>query len=183
MDEGISKTRRKAQMHALQAVGEALLALPRERLSWLDLPRPLAVALEEARRLSGHYEAYRRQMQYVGRLLQPYALAPLTELVAALRPGGAIDQARQREAERLAAALLDDESCIGMLRERFPAIPAQEWRQERRRVSKVAPEALSQSPEWRRLVARIRAALDAASPLPLPRCNDEETEEEHEHVS
>lgn len=167
--ETLSKTKRKARMRALQAVGEALLALPPQRLAWLELPTPLAAALAEGRRLSGHFEAYRRQMQYVGRLLQPYALEPLTELVAALQPGGTIDQARQREAERLAAALLADAALIGALRERFPAIEPQVWHQWRRRILKARQRDPQDEREWRQLVVELRAALDAAPPIPLPK--------------
>ncbi|BBD76964.1 ribosome biogenesis factor YjgA [Hydrogenophilus thermoluteolus] len=176
----LSKTKRKARMHQLQAVGEALLALPVERLRWLALPRDLAQALAEARRLSGHFEAYRRQMQYVGRLLQPYELEPLQALVASLCPGGAVDAQCQREAERLAAEFLADESVVGELLSRFPEFDVPYWRQMRRAALKgLAAEPQDLLPR-RRLVAALRHAIEATLVLTLPERSAVETDHDEE---
>ena len=61
----LSKTRRKAEMHDLQSLGEALVRLSAARLAELGLPERLADAIEQARAISKH-EARRRQMQYIG---------------------------------------------------------------------------------------------------------------------
>ena len=45
----LSKTRRKRAMEELQALGEALVALPADRLKKIDLPEDLREALELAR--------------------------------------------------------------------------------------------------------------------------------------
>ncbi len=49
-----SKTRLKAAMHELQALGEALVALPEAKLGELDLPEPLREAIVEFRRTRSH---------------------------------------------------------------------------------------------------------------------------------
>jgi ribosome-associated protein len=67
--EGPSRTDKKRESDALQAMGEDLLALSPARLQALALPDILADALAEARRLS-NFEAKRRQMQYVGKLMR-----------------------------------------------------------------------------------------------------------------
>lgn len=64
-----SKTRRKQQMHALQALGERLVKLPAQQLARLTLPEDLAHAVDEARRTRSH-EGLRRQLQYVGKLMR-----------------------------------------------------------------------------------------------------------------
>ena len=67
--ETISKTRRKAEMDALQDLGVKLVALPKDKLAKLELPETLADAVKEAKRITSN-GALRRQMQYLGRLLR-----------------------------------------------------------------------------------------------------------------
>ena len=64
-----SKSSKKREMHALQDLGEALVALSKERLDELDLPEKLGDAVREARRLT-QFGAIRRQMQYIGKLMR-----------------------------------------------------------------------------------------------------------------
>ena len=71
-----SKTRRKQAMHALQDLGERLAELTPERLAQLALPERLASAIDEYRRFS-KWEAKRRQMQYIGRLMREIDSAPI----------------------------------------------------------------------------------------------------------
>ena len=53
-DAPISKTRRKQQMHALQALGERLVKLPAQQLARVPMPEDLAQAVHEARRTKSH---------------------------------------------------------------------------------------------------------------------------------
>src|SRR5438105_8186511 len=71
-----SKTRRKAEMHALQDLGEALVALSPARLARLSLPERLADAVVEARSIT-KWEARRRQMQFIGRLMRNVDAEPI----------------------------------------------------------------------------------------------------------
>ena len=68
-----SKTRRKAEMHALQDMGEALVGLDPKRLAELAaeaaLPTRLVDAIVEARSITA-WGARKRQLQYVGRLMR-----------------------------------------------------------------------------------------------------------------
>ena len=68
-DPEVSKSQRKRDMHALQALGKTLIELPQEKLAKMDLPEPLRDAVMEARRISAR-GALRRQLQYVGRLMR-----------------------------------------------------------------------------------------------------------------
>lgn len=67
--EPVSKTRRKQEMHALQEIGEALVALTEAQLAELELPEKLLDAVLLARRIQ-KFGALRRQLQYVGRLMR-----------------------------------------------------------------------------------------------------------------
>ena len=68
-DRPLSKTRRKKDSHALQDLGEALVALKPAQLERIALPERLADAVAEARRITG-FEARRRQMQYIGKIMR-----------------------------------------------------------------------------------------------------------------
>ena len=68
-DSEISKSQRKRDMHALQALGKTLVELPQEQLARIDLPEALLTAVLDARRISAR-GASRRQLQYVGRLMR-----------------------------------------------------------------------------------------------------------------
>ncbi|MGZ5175127.1 MAG: ribosome biogenesis factor YjgA, partial [Burkholderiales bacterium] len=68
-DESPSKTQRKKQMHELQDLGTELVDLNEQQLAAIDLPESLLEAVMEARRIS-KFEARRRQMQYIGKLMR-----------------------------------------------------------------------------------------------------------------
>src|SRR3569623_81720 len=75
-----SKSQLKREMHELQELGSALIALPKDALKRMPMPEKLDDAVREARRITDH-EGKRRQVQYVGRVMR----ALLDEETAALR--------------------------------------------------------------------------------------------------
>jgi ribosome-associated protein len=86
-DEAPSKTRRKRDAEALQALGEALAEVPGEALAHLGLPDRLFQALEDYRRIGSH-EARRRQRQFIGKLMRDVDPEPLQAFLdARQRPG------------------------------------------------------------------------------------------------
>lgn len=80
--DGPSKTRRKRDAEALQALGEQLATLGPEDLARFDLPERLLQALEELGRIKSH-EARRRQCQFIGRLMRDVDPAPLQAFLEA----------------------------------------------------------------------------------------------------
>ena len=64
-----SKTQRKRQSHALQSLGEQLVALPADKLAAVPLTESLRDAVAMAQRTRSH-EGRRRQLQYVGKLMR-----------------------------------------------------------------------------------------------------------------
>lgn len=64
-----SKTQRKQEMHALQALGEKIIALDDAQRDRLPLSDDLLAAVEETARIRSH-EGRRRHMQYVGKLMR-----------------------------------------------------------------------------------------------------------------
>src|SRR5512139_2552220 len=65
----LSRTRRKKQVAALQELGAELVALNPEQLAAMGLPESLHEAVLAARQMT-RFEARRRQMQYIGKLMR-----------------------------------------------------------------------------------------------------------------
>ena len=78
-----SKSQRKREVNALQDLGTALEALPKDKLAKVPLPEKLVDALREAKRTTAH-EGKRRQMQYIGKLMRSVELEPLELALATL---------------------------------------------------------------------------------------------------
>lgn len=110
-DETVSKTKRKQEMHDLQRLGVALVALPLSQLSRMNVPEELQKAVLEARRIKSH-EGKRRQMQYIGRLMRDVDPAPLRERLAALKGESAQAAAAHRRLEALRGRLLEDDAAL-----------------------------------------------------------------------
>ncbi|MGC3872028.1 ribosome biogenesis factor YjgA [Halomonas sp. GXIMD04776] len=64
-----SKTQRKQEMQALQALGEQIIALSEAQRARLPLSDDLLAAVEETSRIRSH-EGRRRHMQYIGKLMR-----------------------------------------------------------------------------------------------------------------
>ena len=122
-DELISKTRRKRQMHELQAVGAALVKLSAEKLARIDLPESLREAVADARGLTKH-EAKRRQVQYIGRLMRDIDAAPIIEQLNELEKPSKRQTAIFHVAERWRQELVDDPGNVERFVKEFPAADA-----------------------------------------------------------
>ena len=107
-----SKTRRKQDMHALQDLGEQLVALEPTRLAELELPERLVDALVLARSITKH-EARRRQMQFVGRLMRDVDPEPVRAALERSAGVSRTERARFAAAERWRDRLLDDADAAG----------------------------------------------------------------------
>lgn len=65
-----SKSQRKRDMAALQALGETLAALPAARLQRCQLPETLLQGIADFQGLPNKHGARRRQLQYIGKLMR-----------------------------------------------------------------------------------------------------------------
>lgn len=126
-DELVSKTRRKREMHELQALGAALVELPESQIRLFELPEDLARAVLDARRISSH-EAKRRQLQYIGRLMREIDPEPLRARLAAIQGGSAQATARHRRLEAWRSRLLADDAALTEYAAAHPAADLQELR-------------------------------------------------------
>lgn len=106
-----SKTRRKQEMHELQELGAALVALSSAHLAAMTLPEALAQAVREARRMQSH-GAKRRQVQFIGRLMRDLDPEPIRAQLAAVEGGSAAARARHQRLEHWRARLLADDGAL-----------------------------------------------------------------------
>lgn len=114
-----SKTRRKKDMHALQALGAMLVGLEPSKLQALRLPERLADAIAQARSITKH-EAHRRQLQYVGRLMRDVDPEPLRAALERIQAVPRAERAQFATAERWRDRLLDDELAAGEFVASYP---------------------------------------------------------------
>ncbi|MEN9314180.1 MAG: hypothetical protein RIS35_573 [Pseudomonadota bacterium] len=114
-----SKSQLKREMHALQDLGEELLALQPSKLRALPLPPQLLDAIELARRINSR-EGLRRQRQYIGKLMRVVDPAPI---LAALDVDGSRHRAEvavMHAAERWRERMLREPEAVGEFIERHP---------------------------------------------------------------
>lgn len=161
MHEGPSKSARKRDMLALQKLGEALVALPPERLAKIAMPERLRDALLDAQRFTQH-GAHRRQLQLVGKLMRDVDAAPLQAALDDIHGVSAAAALRQQRLERLRARLMEDDSVCTEIARDYPHADIQQLRQLRRAALK---EAQQQKPPraYRELFRALRALEETAS--------------------
>jgi ribosome-associated protein len=109
-----SKTRRKAEMDALQALGEALIRVDPQRLHDLELPERLIEAIADTRRITQH-EARRRQLQFIGRLMREVDASPIRARLAEWENAPNREKARLHAIERWRERLLAEPEALADL--------------------------------------------------------------------
>lgn len=155
-----SKTQRKRAMQELQRAGEKLVALNADQLAAFALPESLLGAVLEAKKLT-KFEARRRQMQYIGRLMREADLAPLEAKFSRLERAQLNSTARHHLAERWRARLIEDETAFTDLARQYPAADLQQLRRLARNAkSELAGEKLPRN--FRALFRELRALIEAA---------------------
>ncbi len=161
-EDPISKTRRKKDMHALQALGEALVGLTNAQLAALELPETLADAIAEAKRIHG-FEARRRQMQYIGRLMRDIDPAPIAGYIERLRTDHSRSNGQQHDVERWRERLLEKDEALTELATLIPALDLQQVRTLIRNARN--EQARNQPPKAQRALFRLlREHLFGAQP-------------------
>lgn len=162
-----SKTAQKKAMHELQALGEALMTLPDDRIDAIGLDESLREAVRTAQRTKS-FEGRRRQLQYLGKLMRKADADPIREAVAAFQLGHAKDALALHEAERWRAELLADDGALTRWLARHPDSDAQQLRSLVRSARKDAAATGSgpagaaprQGRAYRELFRLLRAALN-----------------------
>lgn len=156
-----SRTQRKKEVQALQALGEQLVDLNHEQLARMELPEELREAIEFARRVTSH-EGKRRQLQYIGKLMRRVDAdeirAAFGRVTGQSRAAVALMHLAERWRERL---LADDDALTALLAAR-PGADAQ-WLRATIRAAR-REQRDGSAPRHARLL--YRWLHDNLSPLP-----------------
>jgi len=123
-EEPVSKTQRKKQVQALQDLGVELVALSDERLAAIELPEQLLDAVMEARRIT-RFEARRRQLQYIGKLMRKVDAEPIRAALDAWRMQTRAHAAALKRVEQWRERLLAESAALAELLARYPHADAQ----------------------------------------------------------
>ena len=116
----ISKTQRKKDVAALQELGAELVALSGDRLAAIDLPEFLRDAVIEARRITS-FEARRRQLQYIGKLMRKVDAGPIRARLEAWKAPSLVHTAQFQRTESWRKRLLaGGERALAELLDEYP---------------------------------------------------------------
>jgi len=123
----ISKTQRKKAVHLLQALGEALVELNDDQLAAIELPEALREAVMAARRIT-KFEAKRRQLQYIGKLMRRVEVEPIRAALDAMLAGSRRQIAAHKRIEAWRVRLLAGPDALNELLAEYPGADGQRLR-------------------------------------------------------
>lgn len=135
-EQAKSKSQLKREMHALQELGEQLVALPADQFKKIQLADELQEAILDARRIHQH-GARKRQLQYIGKLMRNLDAEPIQQQLATLQ--GQSHQAAQalHRIERWRDELLQEgDAALAKLLAQYPQADRQYLRQLLRNAKK-----------------------------------------------
>ena len=158
-----SKTQRKKASHELQDLGEALVALPDDRLDGLAIDETLLEAIREYKRTRSH-EGRRRQMQYIGKLMRDVDPEPIRAHLAALEGGSAQATAAHRRLEVWRERLMAEDEALTAFAAEHPGADVQKIRTLIRNSRK--EQELGKPPRAYRELFRAIKALESSKPVP-----------------
>jgi len=158
--EGPSKSQKKRDMHALQALGEELVELSADRLAKVPLTENLLGAILEAKRIKSH-EGRRRQMQLIGKLMRTVESEPIRAMLDGFRGQSREETARMHRLERLRDQFMEDEAALTDIMNAYPGADSQQLRTLRRNALRER-EQNKPPRSYRELFRELRALQDGA---------------------
>jgi ribosome-associated protein len=124
-----SKSQRKRDMLALQALGERLVDMRADQLARLPLAEELRTAVASAQNTQSH-GARRRQLQLIGKLMRYADASAIAQGLDQLTSGTAAETQRQHALERWRSSILADETAVlEELLADWPRLDVQQLRQ------------------------------------------------------
>lgn len=180
--EGISKTRRKAQSHALQALGQRLVELPDGKLESIPLPDDLRRAILDARGISAR-EGRRRQLQYIGKLMRSADAGPIADALAVDGLAHRREVAAMHAAEAWRDGLLDGSRTLAAFVEGHPdaaSRPLSQLITQARRERASGASGRHARTLYRHLLAAIDASGNDASGNDASGDGQEEQTDDHD---
>ncbi len=136
-DELVSKSELKRQSALCQKIGEQLVSLSDAHLKTIPLDDELASAVALANKINRKKDGFRRQLQFIGKLMRNRDLAPIEEGLAKLQNHHQAQNARFHQLEKTRDAIADSgDTAIQQALDEHPTLERQKLRQFHRAISK-----------------------------------------------
>jgi len=136
-EEEISKTELKRQAKELHKLGETLVGLTDAHVATIPMDEELADAVAIARRINKKKDGYRRQLQFIGKVLRQRDTAPIEEALAKITHQHQASNAAFHALEKAREAVISQgDSAIQKLIEEYPELDRQKLRQFHRQIKK-----------------------------------------------
>jgi len=126
--DGPSKSHKKREVEALQALGEILVKLPDAQFKRIELPEELRAAVADCRKIDQN-GALRRQKQYIGKLMRSVDPVPIQAQIDVFNGVSAAENAKLHQAEKWREKLLADNEALTLFLNNFPDADATHLRQ------------------------------------------------------
>lgn len=159
-EEFKSKSQIKREMQALNKTGEKLVNLSAAALDKIPLDNELRTAVDLARNINKKKDGYRRQLQFIGKLLRSRDMGPIDDGLLKLQNHHQLANAKFHKIEELRDKLIaGGDEVIQSTLEEYPWLERQKLRQLLRQVNK---EAQQEKPPAaaRELFKYLKAELD-----------------------
>ncbi len=128
-EEYKSRTQKKNEVSALQKLGKKLVGLPKKQIQKMELPKILEQALLDAKTITKN-EAKRRQMQFIGKLMQDVDAKAIEDFLLYRNHGHAKEQVKNKQIEHWVETLKpDDNEAIESMLGENPNLDRQQFRQ------------------------------------------------------
>ncbi|MDO6639818.1 ribosome biogenesis factor YjgA [Shewanella sp. 5_MG-2023] len=136
-DEYVSRTEFKKESEEAQELGMRLIALSKTQLDKVELEEFLYDAVLKAKNIKQKTEAYRRHLQYIGKLMRGYDHEPIIKSIDNVLNKNNNESAQVHKIEKLRARLLENpnEEVEALLAE-YPLFERQKLRQLIRQTNK-----------------------------------------------
>ncbi len=107
-DDYVSKSELKREATALQKLGEELVNLKPAELERVPLDEDLIDAIETGHKLKGKHEAFRRHLQYIGKLMRNRDVDAIKQVMDDIRSRNNSTNARLHKLEQWRERLLSE---------------------------------------------------------------------------
>lgn len=136
-DEPLSKTELKRQSERLQKLGEDLVNLSDAHLATIPMEPILEEAVAIARKINRKKDGFRRQLQFIGKLMRQLDTRAIEEGLAKLTSQHQASNAAFHQLEKARDAVIyEGDKAINRLVEEHPELDRQKLRQFHRMVKK-----------------------------------------------
>ncbi len=153
---GPSKSQRKRDMQSLRDLGEKLLLLPADHLEQVSEPAIIA-AVQDCKKITKG-NARKRQLQYIGKLLNKTDIAEIQSLVDRFDASSRTHVTQFHKLERWRERLIEgDNSVLDDISTQFPGVDRQHLRQLTRKAISEKEKSAEPPIQYRKLFQYLKS--------------------------